>query len=373
MTSRGLHDVLNDELTTLGMKVLEKEPSGVWFESSWEGCYEANLCLRSATRVVKPLLDFPAYQNADLYYNVKKHDFTKYVEPTDYIAVEAHVRESSFRDHRFVALKVKDAIVDQFRERFGIRPSVNKKAPHLKVITRIAKNQVSLSLDTSGKSLAFRDYRKSTGPTPLREHLAAGLLKMSGWQPEIPLIDPMCGSGTFLIEAAMMSRHIAPGSLRKNFAFQTLKGFQKEVWDQVVQKVMNREKERAEIKHLYGFDLSQKAIQNSHINAEEAGVEEDIFFKPTSVSLLKNPLEKPTQKGIVIINPPYGERLGFPGEVMDTYKDLAFTLKTHFKGWTCWLLSGDPEWTKVLHMKASEKHRVYNGPLECRFLKYEIR
>ena len=373
MTSRGLHDVLSNELTALGLKVLRKEPAGIWFDSSWEGCYKANLCLCSATRVVKPLLDFPAYQNDELYHNVKRHDFTKYIDPTGYVAVEAHVRDSSFRDSRFVALKVKDAIVDQFRERFGIRPDVDKKAPDLKIIVRIVKNQVSLSLDTSGESLAFRGYRKSVGPAPLREHLAAGLLKISGWQQGTPLVDPMCGSGTFLIEAAMMARHMAPGSLRKGFAFQALKGFHRETWDRVVQETMDRESDGG-FTNLYGFDLRQKAIQDSCTNAREAGVEGDISFQRTPVSILENPLKSSSEeKGIVIINPPYGERLGLSGEVIDTYKDLAFTLKTNFKGWVCWMISGNPELTRVLQLKASEKHRVYNGPLECRFLKYEIK
>ena len=371
MTSRGLHDVLSDELTTLGLKVLGKEPAGVWFGSPWKGCYKANLCLRSATRVVKPLLDFPAYKNDELYHNVKKHDFTKYIHPSGYIAVEAHVRDSSFKDSRFVALKVKDSIVDQFRERFGVRPSVDKKAPDLKIIVRVVKNQVSLSLDTSGESLAFRGYRKVAGPAPLREHLAAGLLKMSGWQPGVPLVDPMCGSGTFLIEAAMMARDMAPGSLRKRFAFQALKGFHQEAWDRVVQEAMSRESDHGN-SPLYGFDLRQRAIQDSRTNAREAGVEEDIVFKRTPVSILENP-NATEKKGIVIINPPYGERLSLSYELVDAYKDFAFTLKTHFRGWTCWMISGNPELTRVLKLKASQKYPVYNGPLECRFLKYEVR
>ena len=381
MTSRGLHDVLSDELKLLGLKVLGSEPAGVWFESSWEGCYKANLCLRSATRVTKPLLEFPAYQNDELYYNVKKHDFTKYVDPSAHMAVEAHVRDSSFRDSRFVALKVKDAVVDQFRDKLGERPSVDKERPDLKIIVRIIKNQVALSLDTSGSSLSLRGYRKSSGLAPLREHLAAGLLKMSGWEPGIPLVDPMCGSGTFLIEAAMMARRMAPGSLRKSFAFQKLKNFQKESWNRVVEEVMDQEivdqgepREGEENSSLYGFDLRKGSIQDSLSNAREAGVEADIYFKRTPITLLKNPLEDlgTDKKGFIIVNPPYGERIGTADEVMDLYKDLAFTLKTHFKGWTCWVVSGNSDLTKALNLKASRKYRIYNGPLECRFLKYQI-
>ncbi len=400
MTSRGLHGVLHDELTALGLKVLEKEPAGVWFDSSWEGCYKANLYLHSATRIVKPLLQFPAYQNDELYCNVRKHDFTKYIEPSESIAVEAHVRDSSFRDHRFVALKVKDAIVDQFREKLGTRPDVNKKAPHLKVVVRIVKNQVSLSLDTSGESLAFRGYRKNAGPAPLREHLAAALIKISGWKPGVPLIDPMCGSGTILIEAAMMARAMAPGIWRQGFAFQGFKEFQKDVWDRVVKEAVDREKE-GPVADIYGFDCHPKAIQDSLVNAKEAGVENDIVFKKEFVSLLKNPcvahevgnhlaknilkdtrlaaapladnlLTVEEKKGILVVNPPYGERMGSLDEVMDTYKDLAFTLKRRFKGWTCWIISGNAELTRALQLKASAKHPIYNGPLECRFLKYKI-
>ncbi len=369
-TSRGLIDVLSDEISSLGLNVINKTSAGVTFESNWEGCYRANLELRTATRVLKPVLDFPAYQPDELYHNIRKHDFTKYIDVGQTIAVDANVRESGFRDQRFVAMKVKDAIVDQFRDAFdGKRPDVDTDNPALRVAVRVVKNQVNVAIDTSGDSLSQRGYRTEAGEAPLREHLAAGLLALSGWSQNVTIIDPMCGSGTILIEAALRARKIAPGSFRKKFAFQNFRGFQREAWDRVVTETLSAEIEKANV-HFYGFDKYSRMVRVAMNNAQRAGVEDDITFAASAIDVLTPP--PGAEPGILIVNPPYGERLGITEELKDVYRDLAFSLKRNFKGWTCWILSGNEELTGALKLKASRRMPVFNGPIECRFLEYKI-
>lgn len=394
LTSRGLIEELKNELDELGFKNATLQMGGVHFESNWEGLYRAHLQSRVATRFLLPILDFPAYKPEDLYFNTQKHDFTKYISTKQTLAVDATVRESAFTDQRFVALKVKDAIVDQFRELSGERPDVEKKTPDLKIYVRVVRNFVSMSVDLTGETLSHRGYRKEAGEAPLAEHLAAALIRISGWKPGMPFIDLMCGSGTIPIEAALMAMNVAPGTLRKGFAFQKLKGFEAEKWDQVLESTLDLEmSETADVgtlvpghnsenpqenvtlhasaqKKIWGFDISGQMVQISRSNAQRAGVEDWIEWQKQKVTLAENP--SPTEKGILLLNPPYGERLGDKHELEDLYRDLAYVLKTHFKGWTCWILAGNRELTPFLKLKATRKVPVFNGPLECRFLRYEI-
>ena len=367
LTSRGLEPALLDELVELGFSKTQIIGQGVAFESNWEGCYRANLLLRSATRVILPILDFPAYQPEDLYNNVKKHDFTKYISPEQTLKVDAKVRDSrTFRDQRFVALKIKDAIVDQFREKFGVRPNIDTESPDLTVMVRVVETKVSIAIDTSGESLGQRGYREKSVMAPLREHLAAGLLRLADWNPEIPLVDPMCGSGTFLIEAALIAKNIPAAHLRKKFAFEYLKSFQLEAWRKVKGEAEALATSAKPV--LFGFDKNPEAIRAARKNAARAGVTDLIRFKVGDVKDLVRPVET----GMLIVNPPYGERLGMKETVGVTYENLATVMKNEFKGWTCWLLSGDEEATKALHLKASRRIPVYNGTLDCRFLRYDM-
>jgi putative N6-adenine-specific DNA methylase len=268
-----------------------------------------------------------------------------------------------------VALKVKDAIVDQFREKFGERPNVDAKNPDLRVMVRVTKNQVNVAIDTSGENLSQRSYREEAGEAPLREHLAAALVKMTGWNGDVPIVDPMCGSGTLLIEAALMARSVAPGTLRKKFAFQKFSEFKPEIWDKMVTEAMDTETEAGPHGiHFYGYDVDSRVLQMARRNAERAGVEHLITFEKQPIQTLTAPV----QKGLMILNPPYGERLGVTEELKDVYKDLAFTWKQNFKGWNCWLLSGNEELTRALKLKATRRIPIFNGTLECRFLEYKI-
>lgn len=366
-TARGLVDPLEIELKNLGLKITDKSAGGVTFESNWEGCYKANLHSRLASRILKPILDFTAYQPEELYNNILRHDFTKYIKPTQTISIDASVTDSMMRDQRFVAMKIKDAIVDQFRDKYGVRPDVDNKNPALRIQVRCVKNQFSVAIDTSGESLFKRGYRREVGEAPLKENLAAGLVKLSEWDEKSPIIDFMCGSGTFLVEAAMMAMNIAPGISRTRFGFQSLQSFEPETWDRLVQEAMDAEKEELDFK-FYGFDIDNKVLKSAKDNAKRAGVDQVIEFKKESVATV----EPPVEAGLIIVNPPYGARIGDEDNLRDVYRDLSFTLKHRFKGWNAWILSGNKELMADLKLKATRKHFVFNGNIECRFLKYSM-
>lgn len=368
-TSRGLGEVLKLELEQLGCEKIEKGPGGFFFEGPWAQCYRVNLRSRVATRIMLPILDFPAYNPDDLYHNIRKHDFTKYIDADGTMAVEANVRDSgAFRDQRFVAMKVKDAIVDQFRDKTGVRPDVDSDRPELPIIVRAVKNSFSVSIDTSGDPLFKRGYRMGHTEAHVKEHLAAGILMLMEWDRKSPLVDPMCGSGTFLIEGALMALNIAPGSLRKRFAFQSFKGFQKAEWEAEVESALADEKTELDFQ-LFGFDSDRKALQVATQNAEAAGVGNVIQFQRLLMQTLQVP---PAETGTLVVDPPYGERMGTHDELVDTYKDLAHVFKTCFKNWDCFVLSGAPELSAAMKLKAERKFPLYNGPIECRLLKYRM-
>ena len=368
-TQRGLGKSLEQELRNLNLKVLSSYDTGVYFEGNWADCYKANLCLRSASRVLYSILDFPAYNKDELYDNLQKHDFTKYISPNGTLYIEAKASDSkNFSDQRFVAMRTKDAIVDQFYAKFDERPDVDSKDPDLSVFVKMNKNQVNVSIDTSGEALFQRGYRIERVDASLKETLAAGLLQLSGWNKEIAILDPMCGSGSFLTEAALMALNVAPGTLRKSFAFQGLHNFQPEAWDEVLEEAMSQEKQELNFK-FYGSDIDGKAVKIARANAKSAGVDEYIEFERKEIL----DLQPPCEKGIIIVNPPYGDRLGDEHMLKDVYRDFGHVLKERFKGWQMWMLSGNPELPQHLKMKATQRIPIMNGNIECRFLHYDIR
>ena len=365
----GLSDLLEQELKDLGLKTREKTQAGVLFEGNWAGCYAANLNSRFASRILKPLLDFPAYNEEELYNNVRKHDFTKYIKPDQTLAIDATVKESNINDQRFLAMKVKDAIVDQFREKYGVRPNVSNDNPDLRIHIRGYKNQYNMALDTSGQSLFMRGYRDRTGEAPLKENLAAGLIGLSGWDKKSPLVDFFCGSGTLLIEAAMMALNMAPGSHRQSFGFMNLLDFDEAAWNQVLDESQARELDTLDFK-LFGFDHDKRVLEIAKQNAKNAGVLQFIDMKNSPIAIAAPPVE--LTKGMIITNPPYGARIGDEDNLKDVYRDLGFTLKNRFQGWDAWILSGNKDLLTEMKLKATAKKFVYNGNIECRFLKYEM-
>jgi 23S rRNA G2445 N2-methylase RlmL len=360
--------ILHDELKELGMDKLEKTKSGVYFSSSWEGCYKVNLHSRIASRVYKPVLEFIAYDKDQLYNEIQKHDFTKYISPEQTVAIDVKLKECKMHDQRFVAMRIKDAVVDQFTAAFGKRPDVESKNPDLRIHVKATKNNFWVALDTSGSSLYQRGYRKEVGEAPLKENLAAGLITLTGWDRKSPLVDPMCGSGTFLIEAAMMYMNMAPGTLRKKFGFQNWKNYKKDVWEKLVNEAMDKELPAPEETMFFGYDLDNQMIKKAKINAHHAGVENLIKFRKETLSLLKPEVEK----GMLITNPPYGARIGEEDWLKDVYRDLGYCLKHSFKGWDCWILSGNKDLILEMKLKADRRIMIFNGPIECRFLKYSM-
>lgn len=365
MTSIGLESALEQELLSLGLKP-QRDFLGARFEGDFEVCARANLGSRVATRILMELFSFKANNNDQLYNEIRKFPFEEYFSQQDSIRVNATVQDSFFKDNRFVALKVKDAIVDRFRDLTGERPSVEKKNPDVIIQVRVYHNEIDVSFDTSGDSLSHRGYREVSTMAPLREHLAAGLLSLAGWKGDTCVIDPMCGSGTFVIEAALQALNKFPGLDRRRFGFHKLSFFDASVWEKVSQEFLDLEKTETPLR-FYGFDINRQAIAAAKANAESAGVSEFCEFKRFSVQELRPPVES----GLLIINPPYGERLASP-EIQDSYRDLGFALKNHFRGWTCWVISGNKDLVGLMGLKSSARIPVWNGPIECRFLKYEI-
>ena len=374
VSSKGLGPSLAEELKGLSLKVLEQGESNVTFDSNWAGCYKANLRSRVATGILLPVLDFPAYQPEDIYNNaIKKHDFTKYFRSIDdTFTIQATTSDSKLRDQRLVAMTLKDAIVDQCYKKWDARPSIDNAKPKIIFSIRIFKNNTSIAVVTNGASLSQRGYRTERTEAPLREHLAAGLIQLTDWDGEAPIVDLMCGSGTFLIEAALMKRGVSPGVDRGAFAFQHYPSFDEEAFQSSVDEALEAEKEvDIEEPMFFGFDISSKALDIAKRNAQRAEVDDMISFARVPVSAHKQcPTEK---KGIVLVNPPYGKRLDDLHTIQDIYRDLAFILKRQFTGWTAWILSGDKSSTAALGLKNSKSYTVYNGGIECRWLRYEIR
>ncbi|MCC6137996.1 MAG: RNA methyltransferase [Bdellovibrionaceae bacterium] len=372
ITSPGLTDALKQELLELGIEKVRENARSVEFEGNWEMCYRANLGSRVATRILLPILEFPAYKPEDIYHNCQKHDFTKYVEANGNLWVDAKVEDSALKDQRLLAMKVKDAVVDQFRDKFGERPSVNKD-DGLSLYLRGYNNKYVLSVDTSAPALNKRGYRVFQNEAPLKENVAAGLLTIAGWDEEMPIVDPFCGSGTILIEAALRYLKRAPGTLRKSFSVQKLNIFKEDSWEAALDYVIGKEKEDVETEEsqvrFYGYDIDGKAIKMARENARQAGVDHLIEFKRLDVV----ELTAPVPKGLVISNPPYGIRVGDEFFLSETYKNFAYALKSNFKDWDVWILSGNKELTQHLSMRAERRYPIINGGIDCRFIHYKVK
>lgn len=363
-TFQGLEEVLAQELTELGADNIEIGRRMVSFTGDKEMMYRANFCLRTAIRILKPIKHFTA-QNADEVYDaVKSIEWTDFLNNTDSFAVDAVVFSETFRHSKFVAYKVKDAIVDYFRERTGNRPSVRINNPDLAINIHIAENQCTLSLDSSGESLHRRGYRQEQVEAPLNEVLAAGMILMTGWRGECDLIDPMCGSGTIPIEAALIARNIAPGVFRKEFGFEKWKDFDQELFD----NIYNDDSKEREFTHkIYGYDNNPKANEIATHNVKAAGVSKDVVLRIQPFQQFEQPIEK----SIIITNPPYGERIS-ANDLLGLYQMIGERLKHAFVGNDAWILSYRDECFDQIGLKPSVKVPLFNGALECQFRKYQI-
>ena len=367
-TSKGLEGVLAGEIEALGGRDTAVAAGGVSFLADPAFFYRANLWLRTANRVLLRLSEFVAPAPEALYEGVKAVPWPDLFDVRKKIAVEAAVRDSSISNSRFAAQKAKDAIVDRFRDKLGVRPDVDLVAPDVRIHLRILRDACTVSLDTSGESLNRRGYRADPGEASLRETLAAGIVLLSGWDGRVPLADPACGAGTLLIEAALIATNTAPGLLRTSFGFQNLAGHRQKLWAQTVEEARDAVRKSGVVR-IEGSDASAEAVRGAQRNARKAGVSDFVSFRACDIRDF-SPGPPP---GILLCNPPYGVRMtGEREEIASFYTGLGEALKKRSRGWSAYILSGNPDATRHIGLKASRRFPLMNGPIDCRLLRYEL-
>lgn len=365
-TFKGLEEVLAQELIELGANDVQLERRAVSFRGDKTLLYRTNLCLRTAIRILVPIASFKAKDTDALYDQVKALNWSQYMTADQTFAIDATVYSESFRNSRFVTYRVKDAIADYWIDKAHKRPSVSTQIPDILLNVHVANEQVTISLDSSGESLHKRGYRVATTEAPISEVLAAGMLLLAGWKGQSDFYDPMCGSGTLLIEAALIARNIAPGVFRSSFAFEKWPDFDADLWNDIYNDDSN---ERDFTHHIYGSDASFYAIQQAAKNVKSAGVAKDVELKQIRMEEIK---EVHAEGALVMLNPPYGERLKSNKEMEDLYSAIGSTLKHQFTGSTAWIISSNVEAMKCIGLKPSKKYHLLNGELDCQFNKYEL-
>ena len=363
-TFKGLEEVLASELVSLGANNVQLQRRAVSFTGSIELMYRANLHLRTASRVLKPIASFVASNPDEVYEQVKNIDWEKYMTVNTTFAIDSTVFSEEFRHSKFVSYRVKDAIADRFMEKYEKRPSVRLDNPQLMINIHVAQNKCTLSLDSSGESLHKRGYRVAQTEAPLNEALAAGMILMSGWEGKTDFVDPMCGSGTLLIEAALIALNIPPGIFRKEFAFEKWNDFDEELFDTVYNDDSN---ERPFEHKIYGSDISPLAIKIADQNVRSAGLNKYISLQVLPVQQL----ELPSLHCLMVTNPPYGERITST-DIFGLYSSLGTVLKHKFAGSSAWVISSHEECLDKIGLKPSQKFPLLNGSLECFYCQYEI-
>ena len=367
-TFKGLEQVLAAELIELGANNVQTERRAVSFTGDKRMLYTANFCLRTASRILVPIASFVAKTTDDIYRQVKQLDWAQYMTSKTTFQIDATVYSDLFRHSQFVTYRVKDAIVDWWLEHGGVRPSVQLTNPDIYLNVHIAGNIVTLSLDSSGESLHKRGYRIANTQAPINEALAAGLLLMAGWKGQCDFYDPMCGSGTLLIEAALIARNIAPGIYRKGFAFEKWANFDTDLFEHVY----NDDSREREFAHkIYGSDAGFYAMQAATKNVLSANLQRDIEIKQIRIEELRL-ADKNTEGALVMMNPPYGERLSQDKNVLRLYQDIGTALKHQFSGATAWIISSNEEALKCVGLRPAKRIHLVNGDLECLFNQYVL-
>ncbi len=362
----GLEDILADELTALGAQDVKTLNRSVEFYGDDKLLYKANLWCRTATRILKPIFNFKVRNEHALYSEVFKINWRDYFNLNQTFSIDAIINDSVFNNSLFAAQKTKDAIADYFRQKTGRRPSVDVRNPDVKINLYIYRDDCSLALDSSGEPLFKRGYRDRTGEAPLNEILAAGMVLHSGWDKKSPLVDAMCGSGTIVIEAALMARNIAPGLSRERFGFMNWPGFDKFLFRKIQDEAYESIKPKLDFE-MVGSDMASEQIQVATDNARRARVGRDIVFKQSEF----NDFVPPDPPGTLIINPPYGKRMSVK-DITIFYQSIGDTLKQNFSGYDAYIFTGNLDAAKHIGLRASRKIEMYNGPIECRLLKFEM-
>ncbi len=363
---RGLAPALADELAALGAQRPQAAEAGVSFTGPFDLVYEANLHSRIASRILWRVAQFPYANENDVYERGKEVQWREYFSAERTFKVETNAHRSPVKSLDFVTLRVKDAIADHFRGALGRRPSVSPRDPDVRVHAFLDAKTCTLYIDTSGEPLFKRGRRDFVGEAPLKKNLAAGILRIAGWRPGVALLDPMCGGGTFLSEAADISLGRAPGRSRA-FGFTNLARFSASTWERLLAKALRDEKPVTPLP-IYGSDLYGRTVDHARMNLRDAGLESAVTLK--QVNLLE--LSAPAATGLLVTNPPYGVRLGEKEDLAQFYPQLGDTLKKRFAGWTAFILSGDPELAKLIRLSASKRTVLYNGALECRLYEYRM-
>ena len=361
----GLEEILEKELIEFGAKETNILNRAVEFQGDQALLYRANLCSRLALRLLVMVDSFQAHNERHLYGKIQHMDWSKYISGKQTFAIDCTAYGERFRHSKYAALTVKDAIVDQFREKTGRRPSIDTNEPDVKINVHISDIHVDVSLDSSGDSLEKRGYRLEAMEAPISEVLAAAMIILSGWNRQTPLFDPMCGSGTIVIEAAMMAANKAPG-LDRSFGFERWSDFNAELLENLKQElVQNETKPRVEI---LGRDRHRRAMAIAERNARRAGVDRNVTIE--AGDFMKK--EPPFEQGWIIMNPPYGERLNEDDEMEAFYHEVGFKLKHEYAGYTAWIISSNNKALKRIGLKPDTRIQLYNGALECRYNGYTL-
>ncbi len=380
-TPKGLEELLAQELTQLGAVEIRQTIAGVSFAATWPIAYRALLWSRLASRIFFPLKSFTTTSQDDLYEGLKTIPWDEHMSLQTRFMVDAHVSDAALSHSRFVAQRSKDAIVDYFRERTGRRPDVDRESPDLRIGVHLRGERAQVSIDLAGLALSHRGYRRDAGEAPLRENLAAAILLRAGW-PEIAaeggaLVDPMCGSGTFLVEGLLMAADIAPGSLRERFGIQGWSRYDAALWAEARAEACERatlgiERIR-ELKLAFaGFDHDKNAIEAARANAERAGNAGFFQWGTRALGLWKPANARGWRPGLVVVNPPYGERLGDAAELPDLYAELGRVLTQSFSGWRAAVFTGNPQLGKRMGLRAEKRYKLFNGALPCELLRFKV-
>ena len=363
---RGLENPLAAELVGLGASGVQAVAGGVAFEGDRRVVYRVNLESRIATRVLLRLFTVPYRSEEDIYRAAYEFDWPRRFDVARSIRVYLTAQRCPLKSLDFLTLRIKDAVCDRFRSAVGSRPNVDTHAPEVRIHAFLDATQFTLYLDTSGEPLFKRGARAAQGEAPLKENLAAGILSLTGWRPGTALLDPMCGGGTFLVEAAQIALDIAPGSAR-SFGFEKLKHFDAALWQALRAESKARRKPLAPLP-IYGSDLYGDTLKLAQANLRAAGLEEAVQLKQANVL----EISAPAATGVLVTNPPYGERMGAQQDLAEFYPKFGDALKQKFAGWNCYILSADMNLPKLIKLQASKRTPLFNGALECRLFEYRI-
>ncbi|MEM6868077.1 MAG: THUMP domain-containing protein [Cyanobacteria bacterium P01_C01_bin.121] len=365
--ARGLEPLLAEELKQLGAADVEPGFCGAAFKGDRTLLYRVNLWARLPFRILLRISEFNCADGDDLFAGVQRIDWSKYLTPDLTLSVTATGKTEALNHTHFTSLQVKNAIVEQQTDAFGYRSDVDTHEPDVRVNVHLRNNRATINLDSSGDSLHRRGYRPAVGAAPLKESLASALIQMSGWQPGQAFFDPLCGSGTLPLEAGLRSLRVAPGLFRERFGFETWLDFDEALWESLLDDAEDQQQEDLPA-FVGGSDRDPNVVIQAYSNAQKCGIEHLIKFQQRELSAV----EAPTDSGIVMCNPPYGERLGKDTDLAAFYKLLGNVLKQRFKGWTAYVLSGNKALSRNIGMKSSKRMPVYNGALLCQLMEYEI-